>query len=125
MKIYRVDDPTALVFRDGGYGLTTIGVNLRDVDPASIQVLSSTRRHDRTSCANSQRLCDDAGLGFETKERAELFDVSDIMHWTSAITFDMELNSKGNEAWFYIDDLQYAGLFAKALRRVVELCGAK
>ena len=111
------------------YGSSSYSFNLRDMNPRSIKI--STYSHgggfrcedyDSEERQLLQMNCDHAEIVFRTRSEAPLIDEQSHTIFAELQGSDHESKgkSKGAEAYFEVDDVEYAGRFAKALRHAVE-----
>lgn len=106
--------------------------NLGDVDPQSIKI--NTYAHSGGSpCDNYvpdvqvELNCDHAEITFVARSESPLIEETSrtIFPKLQGDQHELHYKSKTSEAYFEVDDLDYAKRFAKALRYAVELCGGK
>jgi hypothetical protein len=127
------DNPYATASRDVWH--TSVRTfNLRDINPQSIKVSKYSHRGglrcDDYNPEEQRRYsmnCDHAVVAFSTHSEAPLIDEESHTTFAKLQGSDHESkgNSKGAGAFFEVDDVEYAGRFAKAFRHAVELCGGK
>ncbi len=114
------------------YGAYVYSFDLRDINPQSIKL--STYSHlggfpcDNYTPEELQSMnCDQADIGFSTRSEAPL--IAEESHTTfpklQGLSHESNSKSKAARAFFGVDDVEYAGRFAKALRHAVELCGGR
>ena len=125
------DNPAASAFREV-YGSRSHSFNLRDINPQSIKVSTFSHaggfRCEDYDFDQRQRMnCDHAEIVFSTRSEAPLIVEDSRTTFTKLQGRDHEsqTKSKGSQAFFEVDDLEYASRFAKAFRHAVELCGGK
>jgi hypothetical protein len=116
------------------YGSSSYSFNLRDINPQSIKISTYSHRggfrcedYDSEARQLMQMTCDHAEIVFWTRSEAPLIDEESHTTFAELQGSDHESKgkSKGANAFFEVDDVEYAGRFAKALRHAVELCGGK
>jgi hypothetical protein len=127
------DNPSASANREVHHTFVST-FNLRDINPQSIKL--STRSHTGGFLCEGykpeeQQLykmdCDHAEITFSTHSEAPLIDEQPHTVFAELKGGDHESRgrSKGAQGFFDVDDVEYAGRFARAFRRIVEFCGGK
>ncbi len=133
MTLHTQQNPAAYAYREV-YGSFSSTFNLRDINPQSIKL--STYSHtagfrcedyDSELRQIYQMHCDFAEIVFSTRNEAPLIDeeTHTIFAKLQGSDHESQHKSKGAQAVFEVDDVEYAGRFAKAFRHAVELCGGK
>jgi len=122
------DDPRLPLSTDM-YSSRVYEFSLGDIDPGSITIRPYDSQHGGLSCDFDPRVmtCDMAEIWFETRDKLPLIRESTHTVFPKVTGSDHEASGQRETfgAWFYVDDADYAGHFAKALRHAVELCGGK
>ena len=114
------------------YSNSVYDFSLGDIDPKSIK-LHSYSRLGGFVCDNPETVkilqmdCDHSRVQFNTHAEAPLIRV--LIHTTfpqlQGKDHESRKTEKDNEAFFWIDNPEYANRFKDAFRRAVELCGGK
>jgi hypothetical protein len=112
MTLHTEEDPAAKLYRDVVSSLSET-FNLRDINPQSIEM----RVYES----------DPVEIRFKTRLEAPVIDVYSHSIYRNLKGSDHEgsQSSKANEAWFKVDDVEYAKRLTRAFRHAVELCGGK
>lgn len=133
MTLHVEDNPAASAHSEM-YSSSSYTFNLRDINPQSVKI--STYSHtggDRCEDYDPElrqiyRMnCDHAEILFSTRSEAPLIDEETHTIYAKLQGSDHESQhkSKGAQGFFEVDDVEYAGHFAKAFGHAVELCGGK
>ena len=110
----------------------TILYNLRDLNPDSIKVTPFSHYggfgcQEYSPEERSQRdmTCDWAEITVKTHNEAPLVQVHShsIFPKLSGKDHDLTTETKDNDTYFEVNDVEYAQQFAKAFRHAIELCG--
>jgi hypothetical protein len=113
--------------------VTTYRVNLRDIDPDSIEIKTLDSHNDVFSCADPEQVklydlnCDNAEIQFLTRNGAAAINENSVTTFTKLTGNEHEGRSvsKTSRGFLVVDDVAYAQRLAKALKHAVELCGGK
>ena len=113
--------------------VTTYKLNLRDIDPDSIEIKTLDPHKDVFSCADPEQVklydlnCDAAEIQFLTRNGSAAINEDSVTTFPKLTGSEHELRgvSKTNEGFLIVDDVPYAQRLAKALKHAVELCGGK
>ncbi len=113
--------------------VTTYKLNLRDIDPDSIEIKTLDSHKDVFSCADPEQVklydlnCDNAEIQFLTRNGATAINEDSVTTFTKLTGSEHEVRSvsKTNKGYLLVDDVPYAQRLAKALKHAVELCGGK
>jgi hypothetical protein len=111
------------------YGSFSYSFNLRDINPQSIKMnpLSHTGGFYCEAFPGANMDCDHAKISFKTRLEAPVIDMYSDLIWPKLQGSDHESkgSSKTNEAYFNVDNVEYATKLTRAFRHAVELCGGK
>ncbi len=113
--------------------VTTSKLNLRDINPDSIEIKTLDSHKDVFDCADPEQVklyelnCDTAEIQFLTRNGATAINEDSVTTFTKLTGSEHEGRSvsKTNKGWLVVDDVPYAQRLAKALKHAVELCGGK
>lgn len=128
----RFEDNRAAKTSNKIYGWHSYSFNLRDINPQSIKMSTISHaggfRCDAFSPEDRAKIdCDHAEIVFETHLEAPLIDE----HWDTIFSelegsdHENKSSSKGRQAYFEVDDVEYAKRLMRAFHHAVELCGGK
>jgi len=124
MTLHIQDNPSASAYSDV-YRSSSYTFNLRDINPQSVKVSTYSHmggfrceEYDSELRQIYQMNCDHAEIAFSTQSEAPLIDEGSHTTYAKLQGSDHESKhkSKGSQAFFGVDDVEYAGRFAKALR---------
>ena len=113
--------------------VTTYKLNLRDIDPDSIEIKTLDSHDDVFSCADPEQVklydlnCDTAEIQFLTRDGVTAISEERVTTFTKLTGSEHEVRnvSKTNKDYLVVDDVPYAQRLSKALKHAVELCGGK
>lgn len=113
--------------------VATYKLNLRDIDPDSIEIKTLDSHKDVFSCADPEQVklyelnCDTAEIQFSTRNGAAAISEESVKTFTKLTGSEHEVRnvSKTNKGYLVVDDVPYAQRLSKALKHAVELCGGK
>jgi hypothetical protein len=133
MTLHVQDNPAASAHREM-YGAFVSAFNLGDVNPQSIKISTYSHsggfRCEEAKPEDQQPYkmnCDHAEITFATRSEAPLIDEESHTTYPNLQGTDHETKgkSRASRGFFEVDDVEYAGRFAKAFRHAVELRGGK